>query len=103
MMTPQWDVTYDLSIRLPDVQWGSIFGEPYIEFFGRDKLLNAPFFKVEELPSGHIFGQLTESIFDSDIPMVKREEVRAYLGVDCFMEGKKSYRHYKDGNAPSFM
>jgi hypothetical protein len=102
MMTPQWDVTYDLNIRLPDIQWGSIFGKPYIEFFGHEKLLNAPFFEVEKLSSGHIFAQLSESILEPELSKSKRDQLRTFLGSDCFMEGKKSYRHYKDGNAPDF-
>ncbi len=102
MMTPGWDVVYDLNIRLPDIPWGSIFGKPYIGLFGYENLLNAPFFNIEELPSGHIFAQLTESILDPRLPKNKRDELRKYLGRECFMEGKKSYRHYNDSNAPNF-
>ena len=102
MMTPQWDIPFDLSIRLPDIPWGSILGAPYIKLWGREKILKAPFYHIEELPSGHIFAQLTESILEPALPSDIRKKIRLYLGDECFMEGKKSYRHYKNGRAPNF-
>jgi hypothetical protein len=102
MMTPQWDIPYDLNIRLPDIPWGTIWGPPYIELFGREKIFNAPFYHIEELQSGHIFAQLTESILDPNLPDDIRSEIRTFLGEEYFMTGKKSYRHYKNGKSPNF-
>ena len=101
-MTPYWDVPYDLTLRLPDVPWGSIYGKPYIEMFGRERLLSAPFHSIRELPSGHIFAQLTESVLDPELPEDRRKAVREWLGEDCFMVGKTPPRRYASGKAPDF-
>lgn len=100
--TPHWDTPYDLTLRLPDIPWGSFFGRPYIDMFGRDKLLRAPFHSVKELPSGHIFAQLTESIMDPELPQERRAAVREWLGEDCFMVGKAAPRSYTGGRTPDF-
>ena len=101
-MTPHWDTPSDLTLRLPDVPWGSIYGKPYIEMFGRERLLSAPFHSIRELPSGHIFAQLTESVLDPELPEDRRKAVREWLGEDCFMVGKTPPRRYASGKAPDF-
>lgn len=37
--------------RLPGVYWANFFGRPYIDFFGREKLLGTPCFKVHQIQS----------------------------------------------------
>ncbi len=91
----------DLRLRHPELQWLNVFGKPYIELFGREKLLNTPCYKAYELSEDIIIIQLTESVFE-DIPDEVRLKVKEYLGKDAFVELGKSSHNYKDGIAPNF-
>lgn len=62
---------------LPDVRWFQIFGKPYIDLIGADKLLNSPAFKVEQLSADIITVQLTENIIDLQDNFELVEQVRA--------------------------
>ena len=77
---------------LPDLYNVTIWGKPYIDFFGRDKLLNALCHKVEELPSGAIWMQLSPDVCDEkgsmDVLKDIREKVKAYLDNDAFFDPK---------------
>ena len=94
-----WDTPLDLQKRLPDVPWLSIYGEPYIRLFGEAKILNAPFYKIEKLPSGHFLLQATESILQP-VPDSVRSAIRKHLCEEAFMSGARW--RYKDGKAPQF-
>lgn len=99
MNFPGWDTPLDLQKRLPDVPWLSIYGEPYVRFFGEAKILSAPFYKIEKLPSGHFLLQATESILEP-VPEAVRSAIRNHLGESSFMSGARW--RYKDGKAPQF-
>ena len=94
-----WDTPLDLQKRLPDVPWLSIYGPPYIQFFGEEKILSAPFFKIERLRSGHFWLQSTDSIY-APVPEAIRIAIRRHFGEDSFMAHPKW--RYKDGKAPEF-
>lgn len=75
---------------LPDLYNISIWGKPYIEFFGREKLMSAPCYKVEDLPSGDIWMQLAPHVYDekgswSAIKDV-RAKVKAHLDNNAFYD-----------------
>jgi hypothetical protein len=99
MAVPGWDTPTDLQRRLPDVPWVSIYGNPYIQMFGENKILSAPFFKIERLASGHFWLQSTESI-QEPVPESVRSAIRNHLGEDAFMRSPRW--RYKDGRAPTF-
>ena len=101
-LTEDWDRPFDLTIRLPEIPWGIILGEPLVELIGKEQLLTAPFHRVFELSSGHIMGQLTDSLLDPSLPENKRVLVREWLGADYFMEGKRRLTSYKKSNIPCF-
>jgi len=101
-MTKGWANPLDLKKRLPEISWGTVFGEPYIELFGRERILNAPFDKVEEWHSNHIFCKLTPDLMNPDLPMTQREGVRHYLGSKAFVEGNRQPSYYNEGVAPKF-
>lgn len=61
---------------LPDLLWLTVFGEPYIELFARDRILSAPASKVQILSTGAIVLQLTEGIEDSSSGWRNFESVR---------------------------
>ncbi|NVB37057.1 hypothetical protein G6O69_04390 [Pseudenhygromyxa sp. WMMC2535] len=89
--------TRSLRKQLPNIHWGMVFGSPYIDLFGREKLLSAPAHRVWETPSGQIFLQLTSSLFDleHDYEHVHktRERVKEHLGADAFYKPRRSTYH----------
>jgi len=101
MMTVGLEIPYDLTKRLPNVPWLILFGKPYVEMFGREKILRAPFVKIDELSCGLIAGRLTSTPFEPLSEEV-RAPIREYFGPDCFMEGTKSLKLYSGGKAPQF-
>ena len=99
MSLPGWNVPMDLQKRLPDIPCVSVYGEPYISFFGARKIETAPFHRIEKLDSGHYWLEASESILEP-VTHETSENVRQHLGVDSFMVGRKS--RYMDGRAPDF-
>jgi hypothetical protein len=93
------DLPFDLRRRLPDVPWTSIYGLPYVSLFGRERLLSAPFRHVEEVSSGCIWAQASDSVFDLVPDEIKRA-IRMHLGDDAFMSCGRW--RYVDGKAPKF-
>lgn len=86
-----------LKMYIPDLYWQTYFGRPYIDMFGRERLLSAPVFKSEELSDGLIRLQLTESLDDMhtnhDLIMKVREKVKQHLKKDAFFNPKKGEKH----------
>lgn len=98
---PGWDVPINLQVRHPELHWMAFFGKPYIELFGRDKLLNAPCYSTESIGSDIIALQMTESPFHA-VTDEMRNAVKTFLDPEAFVENGKSYRAYKTGHVPSF-
>ena len=73
---------------LPDLYWLTIFGPPYVDHFGRERLLSVPAFRVEELPYGGIWIQLSESpldfLEDYDRVNAVRQRAKEHLDRDSF-------------------
>jgi hypothetical protein len=78
--------THRLREGLPDVPWAMLFGPPYVELFGRDRLLNTPAAHVEELAGG-VYVQLTASVTDV---AVRRES---------YLSAQQAARQHLDSNA----
>jgi hypothetical protein len=78
-------VTGTLETRMPGVFWCNYFGSIYVNFFGKDKLLNGPWFKTEQLNSGAIVTYLANEP-NKDILQSDELEMKAkhYLGIDSF-------------------
>ncbi|MFC7287070.1 hypothetical protein ACFQPC_03385 [Herminiimonas glaciei] len=75
---------------LPDVLWSQIYGKPYVELFGLEKLLSAPAFKVEQLAPNIVYIQLTPTLFDvyeryEDVDGV-RQLVKQHLDDNIFFK-----------------
>lgn len=90
---------------LRDLYWANVFGPPYTELFGADRLRTAPAADVTELRPGYFYVQLTGSILDLCEPdalpgnQAARDAVKKHLGPDCFYQpGKDAGSH----RAPSF-
>jgi hypothetical protein len=72
--------------RLEQAYWLNFFGLPYLDLFGRDKVLNTPCHLVQEIPSRGLLLQATprfddREITDSEKLLIQLEE---YLGPDAF-------------------
>lgn len=94
-----WDAPMDLVKRLPDIPWASVYGELYISLFGRQRVLNAPFHRIEELPSGALWLEASASPFEQ-VSEEAKARIRQHLGEDAFMSGGRW--RYTDGRAPRF-
>jgi hypothetical protein len=81
---------------LRDLYWANVFGPPYAELFGSDKLRSAPAAVVTELRDGYFYVQVTDSILDlcdtSSIPRFQatRDAIKNHLGPECFYEAGAS-------------
>ncbi|WP_046213998.1 hypothetical protein [Paenibacillus wulumuqiensis] len=92
----------DLEIRYPELQWMNIFGEPYINLFGREHLLATPCHQVHQISDSIIGLQLTESVVD-EITDTLRKQIKQHLGEEAFViQGIKNMRRYKPGKVPVF-
>ena len=98
---PKWSEPMNLNIRIPELHWAVIFGKPYIEMFGKDKLLNTPCHKVERINDDTLILYLTENVFEP-LPSKIRREIKEYLGKDSFVEEGKTSHSYKSGKVPDF-
>lgn len=67
----------DLSVRCPALKWRTYFGPSYIDLLGRENILNAPCWKVEEVGDTIVL-QLTESVF-KEIPQEIRQRMVEYF------------------------
>lgn len=96
-----WTDPIDLRVRHPELEWMNFFGRPYIDMFGREKLLSAPCHSVKEIGDNVIALQLSENPFQS-IPSKVRNAVKDHLDPEAFVEEGKSYLRYKTGHIPQF-
>lgn len=82
--------THHLKLSLPELPWFVVFGKPYVELFGRERLVCLPVDAVAELPSGHVQIRLTSEApsrqRDSSAYDVTREQVKALLGSEHFLD-----------------
>jgi hypothetical protein len=77
---------------LRDLYWGNVFGPPYVELFGADRLRTAPAAVVTELRDGCFYLQVTDTILDLSSPegipryRAARDAVKNHLGPEFFYE-----------------
>ncbi|WP_448600889.1 hypothetical protein [Thermoflexus hugenholtzii] len=69
------------NLRLPALYWANFFGPPYVQKLGREKILKAPAWRIEELPDGGLLYILASSPGWCK-EQVSLEEVKAYFGVE---------------------
>jgi hypothetical protein len=72
--------------RLPGIYWANFFGRPYIDFFGREKLLTTPCYEVREINNDLILLLTAESLnapemIDSDEVV---NQVKSHLNQNAF-------------------
>lgn len=98
---PDWSAPINLKIRLPEVRWMNFYGKPYIEMFGKDKILSTPCYRVEEITKDIVAVQATEDLFNH-VPDEVKTNIKMHLGEDAFVWGNKAVRGYKYGKVPDF-
>ena len=71
---------------LPGIFWANFFGPEYVDMFGRNKLISAPWQKTEDLPDGGILTFISESPLNTAEPeyQVRKKKLYSYLGEDAF-------------------
>jgi hypothetical protein len=100
-MFPDWYEALNLHVRLPDILWVTLFGKPYIDLFGREKILSTPCYKVEEINHDLIWLQATENLFEP-VPNEVKNAIKTHLGADAFVWDGRDYRYYKPELVPKF-
>lgn len=89
--------THLLRRYVPDIYWVTVFGEPYVGLFSRQRLLTAPAYQVRELANGSVLVQLTESLDASDQALDNYQRrkvlVKEHLNSDVFFDLKKGVNH----------
>ena len=98
---PDWVSPINLRVRYPELHWMAFFGVPYIELFGRNKLLNAPCYGTKAIGENLITLQMTQSPFE-EVTDEMRSAVKTYLDPEAFVENGKCYLSYKTGHVPHF-
>jgi hypothetical protein len=80
----------DVQTWLPSVPWIACFGPPYLEMFGKRKLMTAPFAAVERLGKDLVFARLVDDV--SQCIKRTREyrgrqvKIKAALGLQYFFD-----------------
>jgi hypothetical protein len=91
---PQW---------LPGIPWAVCYGQPYLDFFGKDKLLSLPVHETREICSDMVYCQLTGHLLDAveDTGLIdeRRKPIYDHLGRDAFFDPQYPNRQ---GHAPEF-
>jgi len=87
--------THLLRHWLPDVFWGTVFGPAYVRLFGKERLLTAPAYVVEELGPEMVYIQLTEQIEDTvnDYEKIQssRQLFKNHLQSNAFFKTGQGY------------
>lgn len=95
-------VTGVLEHWLPDIFWGTVFGPAYVRFFGKDRLMSAPAYRVEDLGPEMVYLQLSPSVLDlhTDFASVQavRERVKRHLDNNAFFDPAGGYDWHGDPN-----
>lgn len=79
--------THHLREGLPDMPWAMLFGPPYVELFGRERLLATPAARVEPIGGG-VYVQLTGAPADvakkRDDYLAAQRTAKEHLDHDAF-------------------
>lgn len=81
----------DLQKCIPDVYWLTVFGRPYVEMFGKSKLLHAPACDVEAVSDGLVLLQLTPQLEDTrkEDSVVAKAKLKSFLGEAAFFQSER--------------
>jgi hypothetical protein len=79
-------VTGTIAERMNGIFWCNYYGKVYVDFFGIDRILSAPWFKTEILDNGGIITYLTGEPDDKQLTESTElaDKFKEYLGKDSF-------------------
>ncbi|WP_147284562.1 GIY-YIG nuclease family protein [Pandoraea pulmonicola] len=94
-------VTHLLRHWLPDIFWATVLGPPYVRIFGKDRLLSAPAYAVEDLGPETVYVQLTKNLADayergSELQLA-RNSFKEHLRSNAFFVEGKGYDRLQKG------
>ncbi len=86
--------TFTLNNSLPNLYWATVFGTPYVNLFGRNRLLSTPAAVVKTLTNDTIYIQLTDDLMDTHKNVIDVETARrgakAHLNTNAFYDCDQS-------------
>ena len=92
-----------MPLSLPGVPWAACYGKPYIDLFGKKKLLSLPIHVCKEIAPDLIYCQLTDRLLDAvdNLSLIdeRRKPVYEILGRDAFFDPADEERQ---GRVPEF-
>lgn len=73
---------------LTDIVWLNVFGRPYVDMIGRERLLSTPAYSVKELPNGAIVVQASESPFEHGSKEYDErcKKIKEHIGLQYFFD-----------------
>lgn len=90
-------VTGTIAERMDGIFWCNYFSKIYVDFFGKDRLLSAPWIKTEQFDNEGIITYLSREPDDRQLTESNElaEKLQKYLGKDSFgdLELKKATSH----------
>jgi hypothetical protein len=79
-----------LKYSLPCIPWAACYGLPYLDLFGKEKLLSLPVQETREVGQDLVFCQLTNRLLDvvenRGLMQERQEAVYQQLGRDVFLD-----------------
>jgi len=92
---------------IPELCWLTVFGSPYVELFGKDRILSAPATEISELNNGALMVRLTDGLGDDAQSWCTFKDVqrrcKEHLNSNAFFDAiNDSDRLRVVRNAPSF-
>jgi len=93
--------THLLRHWLPDVFWATVFGPAYVRLFGKERLLTAPAYSVQELGPETIYvqltGRITDVVEDHEGVQSCRKLLKEHLRSNAFFVSGKGYNRRERG------
>jgi hypothetical protein len=93
-----------LANGLPDFYWAMVFGKPYCDMFGIERLLATPAHSVKRLGESLVYVQLTADVNDCErdhaAVLRARQFAKRHLGLEAFMPDQRDGLAGKVGHLP---
>jgi hypothetical protein len=85
---PILPVGTDIKKHIPGIYWKTLFGKPYVDWIGKEKIIKAPCFKINELTNGSVELQAYENPedYNTETAMQQVKKIKDYLGNDIFFD-----------------
>jgi hypothetical protein len=86
--------TRDLKQGVPNLGWVTLFGKPYVDLIGLDRLMGCPAYRVEKWSEQLVEIQITERVEelerDYESFELARDKVKRFLGMSFFVSANAS-------------